>query len=67
MVGILLLIFFNDLTVKNYFIRVNATGMPASQPQPESLPEPLDTPALPEAPESPKKQKPKNIRKVAGK
>ena len=66
-VGILLLIFFNDLTVKNYFARLNTSGMPAPQPQLESLPEPVQTPALPEIQEEPKKQKPKTIRKVAGK
>lgn len=66
-VGILLLIFFNDLAVKNYFARLNSGNIPAPQPQLESLPQPLETPALPEVPEESKKPKTKNIRKVAGK
>src|SRR5690606_9109321 len=35
-VGILLLIFFNDVSVRDYFIRLNSKGIPA--PQPESTP-----------------------------
>jgi len=66
-VGILLLIFFNDLGVKNYFARLNSNYMPAPQPQIESLPAPVEEPIVPETPEAPKKQKPKTIRKVAGK
>lgn len=58
-VGILLLIFYNDVTVRNYFARLNATRMPAHQPQPASPPESVETPEEP--------KKPKNIRKVAGK
>lgn len=63
-VGILVLIFYNDLTVKDYFSRLNGAPsiIPAqAPPQTETLPsEP--TPQLPEQPE-----KPKRIRKVAGK
>jgi hypothetical protein len=66
-VGILLLIFFNDLGVKNYFARVNSSYMPAPQPQIESLPAPVEGSVVPETPEAPKKQKPKTIRKIAGK
>jgi hypothetical protein len=66
-VGILLLIFFNDLGVKNYFARLNSNYMPAPQPQIESLPAPVEESTVSETPEAPKKQKPKTIRKVAGK
>ena len=61
-VGILVLIFYNDLTVKNYFARVNQTGPATVQPQ--SLPQ-ISEPTLPELPEQP--EKPKRTRKVAGK
>jgi hypothetical protein len=59
-VGILSLIFYNDVTVKNYFVELNATQTPppaAPKPAPvlpaiESAPEPilLDPPAEPESP-----------------
>ena len=75
-VGILALIFYNDVTVKDYFARLNGTAvvppMPAAPPtpvapepvvEPEVLPAP-EAPVAPEAPEPP--AKPKRIRKVAG-
>lgn len=66
-VGILLLIFFNDLTVRNYFARLNAQGVHVTAPQYDPTPESFDEPALPESTEQPKKPKSKNIRKIAGK
>jgi hypothetical protein len=68
-VGILLLIFFNDLAVKNYFTRLNTAHGVVPQPQEPVLPEPVEVeePSLPETPQTPKKSKPKTIRKVAGK
>jgi hypothetical protein len=75
-VGILALVFYNDLTVKNYFAELNGTPAPAPavMPQvPASTPEPPSAPAI-EAPAAPKlpqpkeaPPKPKRIRKVAGK
>jgi hypothetical protein len=64
-VGILALIFYNDIAVKNYFASVNTPSTSvesAAQPQaPEQLPEP----SLPEIVEQPEKLK--RTRKVAGK
>ncbi|CAG1011812.1 hypothetical protein ANAEL_04277 [Anaerolineales bacterium] len=75
-VGILALIFYNDITVKNYFARLNGTvvipPMPAAPPAPVAPgpvvePEILPTPEVPVAPETPESPaKPKRIRKVAG-
>jgi len=75
-VGILALIFYNDVTVKDYFARLNGTVVvpptpaapsapvaPAPVEEPEALPEP-EVPVVPKAPEAP--AKPKRIRKVAG-
>jgi hypothetical protein len=75
-VGILALIFYNDVAVKDYFARLNGTvtvpPTPAAPPapvapapveEPEILPAP-EVPVIPEAPEPP--AKPKRIRKVAG-
>ena len=75
-VGILALIFYNDVTVKEYFARINGTTVvpsapvtppapviPAPTEEPEALPVP-EVPVAPEAPEPP--AKPKRIRKVAG-
>ncbi len=69
-VGILSLVFYNDVTVKNYFAELNGMQTPppaAPKPAPalpveESVPEPvlLDSPAEPESP-----SKPKRGRKVA--
>ncbi|MDP1545533.1 MAG: hypothetical protein Q8L87_05870 [Anaerolineales bacterium] len=70
-VGILALIFYNDLTVKDYFSRLNGaplvmTPAPAI-PQPEILPEPIEEVISP-AEETPvQSEKPKRTRKVADK
>jgi hypothetical protein len=70
-VGILSLVFYNDLAVKNYFSELNATQSAATSPvlpAPASLPEPEPNsvePALPEPEEAP--AKPKRVRKVARK
>jgi len=74
-VGILALIFYNDITVKEYFARINGTvtftpvpESPAPVEQPEALPvpeEPIISEPAPEPVEDP--AKPKRIRKVAGK
>jgi hypothetical protein len=79
-VGILALIFYNDMSVKEYFARVNGTATvvtaapaapaPAEQPEMLSTPEvpvmlePMEPP-MPEPVEDP--AKPKRIRKIAGK
>lgn len=75
-VGILALIFYNDVTVKDYFARLNETVVVSAAPvapstpvvpapvvEPEVLPAP-EAPVEPEVPEVP--AKPKRIRKVAG-
>lgn len=66
-VGILALIFYNDLTVKNYFARMN-NPVVESTTQPEPLPQ-ISEPTVPELPEAPHQtEKPKRTtRKVAGK
>jgi hypothetical protein len=78
-VGILALIFYNDVSVKEYFARINGTvtitptsATPAQVEQPEALPTPVEPvmpepvePVLPEPVEDP--AKPKRIRKIAGK
>ena len=75
-VGILALIFYNDVSVKEYFARINGTATitpapatPVPVEQSESLPAPVDPimsePGTPELIEDP--AKPKRIRKVAGK
>lgn len=79
-VGILALIFYNDLSVKEYFARINGTAavIPAPVPpapaveQLEELPAPMEPimpesvePVTPEPVEDP--AKPKRIRKIAGK
>jgi hypothetical protein len=69
-VGILSLVFYNDVTVKNYFTELNGTQIQspaAPQPAPtlpveEPAPEPI-LPGPPAEPESP--SKPKHGRKVA--
>lgn len=65
-VGILALIFYNDLTVKNYFSRMN-NPIVESTSQPEPLPQIVESsiPELPEIPQQP--EKPKRARKVVGK
>ena len=67
--GILVLIFYNDVTVRDYFSQLNGTmpAPPASQPNPqlEAQPEPVE-PALPEeTPAQP--EKPKRTRKTTSK
>jgi hypothetical protein len=74
-VGILALIFYNDVVVKEYFSRINGTTIITPVPsapveQPEALPileaQPaLEEPVTPEPIEDP--AKPKRIRKIAGK
>ena len=65
-VGILALIFYNDLTVKNYFARMNNFTVATPEPTP-SLPQ-ISEPTPPELPELPTQpDKPKRTRKVAGK
>ena len=75
-VGILALIFYNDVSVKEYFARVNGTFTIAPVPatsaqieQPKTLPAPVEPlipePVMPEQMEDP--AKPKRIRKIAGK
>jgi hypothetical protein len=77
-VGILVLIFYNDMSVKEYFGRINGivviTPVPAAptpeppapveQHEPEILPAPVEV-EIPEPVEEP--AKPKRIRKIAGK
>lgn len=64
-VGILVLIFYNDLTVKDFFSRINnglaiiptpTTSAPFVEPQPASLPEPV-VESKPEEPAQPEKIK----------
>jgi hypothetical protein len=69
-VGILALIFYNDVTVKDYFTRLNG-GVPAApvphtsiEPQPEATPVFVDE-AAPEELEQP--EKPKRARKTSEK
>jgi hypothetical protein len=77
-VGILALVFYNDISVKDYFSRINGISVvaptpvapvtsPASVPAPVEKPEVLpasEEPVTPEPEEAP--AKPKRIRKVAG-
>ena len=76
-VGILALIFYNDISVRDYFTRINGTAITSlSQPAPVSPapipavePEPIPLPTsneteIPQPVEKP--DKPKRIRKVAG-
>jgi hypothetical protein len=75
-VGILALIFYNDVTIRDYFARLNGTvavpPAPVTPFVPEALepavtPEVLPAPEMPATPESPESPaKPKRIRKVAG-
>jgi hypothetical protein len=80
-VGILVLIFYNDVTVKEYFARINGTAtitpapapsMPAEQPKALPVPE-TPEPVISEPVESIQPEpvedpiKPKRTRKVAGK
>ena len=70
-VGILALIFYNDLSVKEYFTHINGTATvmsvpipPAPVEQPEVLPVP-EEPVSPEPVNEP--AKPKRVRKIADK
>jgi hypothetical protein len=68
-VGILALIFYNDVNVKEYFAQINGVQIttppaPTPAPMPEVLPEPLE-PILPEPVDEP--VKPKRGRKMADK
>jgi hypothetical protein len=76
-VGILALIFYNDVSVRAYFARINGTTVttptPAAPVTPESIPAPIEEPEVTPAPEEPVMSepeeapaKPKRIRKVAG-
>lgn len=72
-VGILTLIFYNDLSVIKYFAQVNGVQIyaptptpPTSAPMPEVAPAPSE-PVLPEPEIMEEPAKPKRIRKVAGK
>ncbi len=64
-VGILALVFYNDLVVKDYFARLNGTVTPGTveEPVPPDPAVPAAEPELPQPDETP--QKPKHIRKVA--
>lgn len=68
-VGILALIFYNDMTVKDYFTRINGGTLTPATPVPVSTQvEPLSLPAEEAAPETMEQpEKPKRSRKVAGK
>lgn len=72
-VGLLNLIFFNDQSVKDYFARTNGVRILPSTTLASEAP---STPALPSAPEEPalsdpsipeESDKPKRVRKIAGK
>ena len=68
-VGILSLIFYNDVNVREYFNQINAVQVstpaaPTPEPMDEILPEPIE-PVLPEPTEEP--AKPKRGRKIADK
>jgi len=72
-VGILTLIFYNDISVKEYFARINGAGTTISVPTTplsipveefEASPVPVEV-VIPEPVEAP--AKPKRIRKIAGK
>jgi hypothetical protein len=76
-VGILVLIFYNDVSVKEYFARINGTAAAAPAPvapapveQSEALPVPVE-PVMPEPEVMPEPveepAKPKRIRKIASK
>jgi hypothetical protein len=80
-VGILALVFYNDISVKNYFAQINGTAVimptpsapvtPAPVPAPAEEPEILSVPmesVTPEPTPIPTEEpvKPKRIRKVAG-
>lgn len=76
-VGILALIFYNDVSVRDYFARINGavviTPTPAAPVTPAPVPAPAEEPEAQSIPEEPvisepeeTPAKPKRIRKVAG-
>lgn len=75
-VGILVLVFYNDLAVKDYFSRINgapvqitppSTALPQviAEPEPASLPEPAKEEITPEEPPQP--EKPKRAKRATSK
>jgi hypothetical protein len=70
-VGILTLIFYNDVTVKEYFAQINGTATITPEPVVSEPVEQFETLSVPEEPvisepvEEP--AKPKRVRKIAGK
>jgi hypothetical protein len=70
-VGILTLIFYNDVTVKEYFAQINGTAAITPEPVASEPVEQLETLSVPDEPvisepvEEP--AKPKRVRKIAGK
>ncbi|MBE0670835.1 MAG: hypothetical protein IH588_09620 [Anaerolineales bacterium] len=69
-VGILVLIFYNDLTVKEYFARLNGQPVPAASVPAPVVIEPVEQPVVEELPvaeevEAPKVKKRSNPRKIA--
>lgn len=68
-VGILALVFYNDLAVKDYFARLNDASAAASTSLPPApQPEALLAPAAPPLAEPPQpSEKPKRVRKTTGK
>lgn len=71
-VGILTLIFYNDVSVREYFAQINGetpaapvSAAPEPVEQPEALPAAPEEPMTPEPVEEP--AKPKRVRKIAGK
>jgi len=63
-VGILVLIFYNDQSVKEYFARISTDGNYTPAPAPMLDESPTDTVPIPPEPETP--AEPKGNRKVAG-
>jgi uncharacterized membrane protein len=62
-VGILALVFYNDLAVKSYFDEINGMAAPAPTPVESTPSQPGETPAEPVDPQSP--ASPRRPRKVA--
>jgi len=70
-VGILALIFYNDVSVKEYFTQINGTATFMSVPVPPAPVEQPEVPPVPEEPATPEPveepAKPKRVRKIADK
>lgn len=72
-VGLLNLIFFNDQSVKDYFARTNgvrilpSTTLASEAPSTPALPSAPEEPALPDPSIPEESDKPKRVRKIAGK